>query len=254
MSEAAIYDVADRFGVDLDQARRDHVISHILASISRRAPSRFIFYGGTALSRTWLPDARLSEDVDLMVVGRRADGASELVAALDEDLARPFRGLTWSKDPRTAKDAEDVTLTTGTGAVIKFQLVDTVGRPAWPTTLEPILQRYADAPPATLYVPTPDAAVAMKMSAWYDRRAERDLFDLWAMANRGMITPGASALYRKLGPSSRTPGPSVFQPPPAESAWRASLGHQTILDVSAAEAADVVIAAWDALGAEPRTD
>ena len=89
MSEGAIYDVADRFGVDLDQARRDHVISHILASISRHAPARFI--------------------------------------------------------------------------------------------------------------------------------------------------------------SPRPPGPSVFQPPPTESAWRASLGHQTILEVTAAEAADVVTAAWDVL-------
>lgn len=55
MTESAIYDVADRFGVDLEQVRRDHVISHVLGSISRRAQDRFIFYGGTALSRTWLP-------------------------------------------------------------------------------------------------------------------------------------------------------------------------------------------------------
>ncbi|WP_448629871.1 nucleotidyl transferase AbiEii/AbiGii toxin family protein [Cellulomonas soli] len=96
--------------------------------------------------------------------------------------------------PREARDAEDITLTTGTGAVIKFQLVDTSGRPPWPTVLEPILQRYPDAPPATLRVPTPDAAVAMKMSAWFDRRAERDLFDLWAMATRGLITPQALTL------------------------------------------------------------
>ncbi|GAA3814146.1 hypothetical protein CSO01_09930 [Cellulomonas soli] len=52
-------------------------------------------------------------------------------------------------------------LTTGTGAVIKFQLVDTVGRPPWPTALEPILQRYPDAPPATLRVPTPGAAALL---------------------------------------------------------------------------------------------
>ncbi|WP_315093504.1 nucleotidyl transferase AbiEii/AbiGii toxin family protein [uncultured Cellulomonas sp.] len=250
MTEAAIYDVAERFGVDLDQVRRDHVISHILASISRRAQDRFIFYGGTALSRTWLPDARLSEDVDLMVIGRRRDGADALARAIDADIARPFLGASWSKDPRDARDAEDVTLTTGTGAVIKFQLVDTAGRPPWPTVRQPILQRYPDAQPATLVVPTPDAAVAMKMSAWFDRRAERDLFDLWAMATRGLITPGALALYRQYGPSSRPPSPSVFQPAPSETAWRASLGHQTLLDVTAADAAEVVAAAWTSLGAD----
>ena len=117
MTEAAIYDVAERFGVDLEQARRDHVISHVLAAISRRAQDRFIFYGGTALSRTWLPDARLSEDVDLMVIGRRHDGGDALVRAIDADIARPFLGASWSKDPRDARDAEDVMLTTGTGAV-----------------------------------------------------------------------------------------------------------------------------------------
>lgn len=249
MTEAAIYDVAERFGVDLDQVRRDHVISHILASISRRAQDRFIFYGGTALSRTWLPDARLSEDIDLMVIGRRRDGADALARAIDADIARPFLGATWSKDPRDARDAEDVMLTTGTGAVIKFQLVDTVGRPPWPTERQPILQRYPDAPPAILVVPTSDAAVAMKMSAWFDRRAERDLFDLWAMAKRGLITPGALALYRRHGPSSRPPAPSVFQPP-SENAWRAALGHQTQLDVAAVEAAEVVSAAWASIGPE----
>jgi predicted nucleotidyltransferase component of viral defense system len=252
MTEAAIYDVADRFGVDLEQARRDHVISHVLASISRRAQDRFIFYGGTALSRTWLPDARLSEDVDLMVIGRRRDGADELARAIDADVARPFLGATWSKDPRLARDAEAIMLTTGSGAVIKFQLVDTDGRPDWPTTLEPILQRYPDAPAATLRVPTPGAAVAMKMSAWFDRRAERDLFDLWAMATRGLIAPGALALYRRLGPSSRPPSASAFQPAPTEVAWRAALGHQTILHVTAAEAAEVVTAAWAAVDTSAR--
>jgi len=248
MTESAIYDVADRFGVDLEQVRRDHVISHVLGSISRRAQDRFIFYGGTALSRTWLPDARLSEDVDLMVIGRRREGADALVRAIDADVAKPFLGVQWSKDPRDARDAEAVMLTTGTGAVIKFQLVDTNGRPAWPTALASILQRYPDAPAATLLVPTPDAAVAMKLSAWFDRRAERDLFDLWAMANRGLVTPGAITLFRKHGPSSRPPSPDVFQPPPSETAWRAALGHQTILDVTAGEAADVVMAAVAATG------
>jgi len=250
MTEAAIYDVADQFGVDLDQARRDHVISHVLASLARRAQDRFIFYGGTALSRTWLPDARLSEDVDLMVIGRRREGADALVRAVQADIARPFLGATWGTDPRDARDAEAVMLSTGTGAVIKFQLVDTDGRPPWPTTLQPILQRYPDAPPATLRVPTPDAAVAMKMSAWFDRRAERDLYDLWAMAVRGLVTPGALALYRRYGPSSRGPAASVFQPAPREAAWRAALGHQTILDVTAVEAADVVAGAWAAAGSE----
>ncbi|WP_273651166.1 nucleotidyl transferase AbiEii/AbiGii toxin family protein [Cellulomonas fimi] len=76
-----LYDVADAFGVDLDQVRRDHVISHVLASIAHRERDRFVFYGGTALSRTWTPDARLSEDVDLLVRGSRAEAGRALAAA-----------------------------------------------------------------------------------------------------------------------------------------------------------------------------
>lgn len=158
MSEAAIYDVADRFGVDLDQARRDHVISHILASISRRAPRRFIFYGGTALSRTWLPDARLSEDVDPV-----PSSSSSLSTPSGDRRGRPLSSPSSSDTP---------------------------------------------------------------------------------------MRPRRRSTCRR----QTQPGPSVFQPPPPETAWRASLGHQTILDVTAAEAADVVIAAWMRLGAELRTD
>jgi hypothetical protein len=65
LAESELYDIAERFGVDLDQVRRDHVISHALASISARARETFLFTGGTMLSRTWLPDLHLSEDIDL---------------------------------------------------------------------------------------------------------------------------------------------------------------------------------------------
>jgi predicted nucleotidyltransferase component of viral defense system len=47
--------VADRFGVDMAQVRRDHLISHVLAAISVRVLSTdVVFFGGTALSRTYL--------------------------------------------------------------------------------------------------------------------------------------------------------------------------------------------------------
>jgi hypothetical protein len=39
-----------------------------------------IFFGGTALSRTFLPTLRLSEDIDLLVHGRRSDVAARIGA------------------------------------------------------------------------------------------------------------------------------------------------------------------------------
>jgi predicted nucleotidyltransferase component of viral defense system len=55
-------------GVAEAQVRRDHAISHILAALSRHRSEDLIFFGGTALSRTYLLDKRLSEDIDLIAV------------------------------------------------------------------------------------------------------------------------------------------------------------------------------------------
>src|ERR1035437_7763140 len=65
--------VAARFGVGMEQVRRDHLISHVLAAISSAVSTEeLVFFGGTALSRTHLADARLSEDIGLIArIGRR---------------------------------------------------------------------------------------------------------------------------------------------------------------------------------------
>src|ERR1035437_6902676 len=65
------------FGVAEVQVRRDHAISHILAALSRHRRQELIFFGGTALSRTYLLDERLSEDIDLIAVDQRDGGCPE---------------------------------------------------------------------------------------------------------------------------------------------------------------------------------
>lgn len=52
---------ASRFGVADEQVRRDHAISHVLAGLAASMRDDLIFFGGTALSRTHLVNARLSE-------------------------------------------------------------------------------------------------------------------------------------------------------------------------------------------------
>lgn len=61
--------VAEQFGVAAEQVERDHLISHLLAFLSRDFGDRIHFIGGTALARTHLPNGRLSEDIDLIAVG-----------------------------------------------------------------------------------------------------------------------------------------------------------------------------------------
>ena len=75
--------VAERFGVDLEQVRRDHLISHVLGAIAEGVPTDdVVFFGGTALSRTCLTDARLSEDIDLVALAPRADVAARIELAV----------------------------------------------------------------------------------------------------------------------------------------------------------------------------
>lgn len=66
-----LQEIAARFGVDESQVRRDHLISHLLAALSAELADSVIFFGGTALARSIVPDGRLSEDVDLIAVGPR---------------------------------------------------------------------------------------------------------------------------------------------------------------------------------------
>lgn len=72
LSDAELRDVSRRFGVAESQVRRDHVISHVLAAIADEVSDDVVFFGGTALCRTHLPDLRLSEDIDLIAVRDRS--------------------------------------------------------------------------------------------------------------------------------------------------------------------------------------
>ncbi|WP_342217374.1 nucleotidyl transferase AbiEii/AbiGii toxin family protein [Nocardia farcinica] len=105
-------------------------------------------------------------------------------------------------------------------------------------------QRYSDAPPAELFVPTLPAFAAAKTAAWHDRRAPRDLWDLWALAEIDGIDHAAAELYRRYGPTNKLPGPHDFDRPPTDSAWRSQLAGQTRLDISASEALRKVREAW----------
>jgi hypothetical protein len=105
-------------------------------------------------------------------------------------------------------------------------------------------QRYRDVPRARLRVPTTPAFVAWKTVAWCDRHAPRDLWDLWALAQGGHVDALAHGLFRKYGQFPKGVPSSAFDELPDENEWRESIGHQTRLTVTAAQAADVVREAW----------
>jgi hypothetical protein len=58
LDPAQLLGVAETFGVDESQVLRDHLISHLLAAISAEVAEQVVFFGGTALARTVIPDGR----------------------------------------------------------------------------------------------------------------------------------------------------------------------------------------------------
>ncbi|MGW0247990.1 nucleotidyl transferase AbiEii/AbiGii toxin family protein [Nocardia goodfellowii] len=237
--------VAVQFGVAPEQIERDHLISHLLAAISRRFGDRLTFIGGTALARTHLTSGRLSEDIDLVALDNRSTLAAELDAALPRSAARSYGRLEWAPSLTDVPDSGSSHLRSASGVSVKIQLLSARGRPAWPTELRDLEQRYSDVPPAELLVPTLPAFVAGKTATWHDRRAPRDLWDLWALNDIGAIDGAAGALYRRYGPTNRLPNPhQLFDRAPDEDDWNAQLAGQTRLVISAEIALSVVRDAW----------
>lgn len=108
LNEGELRDMAEKFGVADEQVRRDHLISHVLAAI--RGVDGVVFYGGTALTRTALPDLRLSEDIDLLTSRPRTAVARQLAVAIDRGLARSFGEVRWFPPLEQTRDAEPAVL------------------------------------------------------------------------------------------------------------------------------------------------
>ncbi len=237
--------VAAQFGVAIEQIRRDHLISHILAALSNHCRDQLIFFGGTALARSHVPDGRLSEDIDLISVDTRPATAAAIERTLASALRRSHGRITWAPTLAGVRDTDPAVLVAADGQLaVRIQLLNALGYPAWPTEIRAMEQRYRDVEPATLRVPTIEAFVAWKTVAWLDRQAPRDLYDLWALARRDSINRRAADLFVAHGPSGKPPQTYMFATAPTEAQWTEQLSNQTTLTVSATDALRVVADAW----------
>lgn len=236
--------VANQFGVARAQVRRDHLISHLLAALSEHVADELIFFGGTALSRTFAPHGRLSEDIDLIALHNRSATAAAVESALVQATRREYPGLQWQPRLTTVRGSAPAVLTAPDGTSVRLQLLSAIGYAPWPTERRELVQRYSDAPAAQLTVPTAPSFAAWKTSTWIDRAASRDLYDLWLLARIGAINVGAAALFAKYGPTNSPPNARQLARPPDEATWSRELGGQTRLTITAADALDVVREAW----------
>lgn len=240
--------VADEFGVSEYQVRRDHLISHALMVVGE-LDLPVTFYGGTALSRTFVVDpargARLSEDIDLYS-GDRAAVARALDSGLPRLLRREFPGLGLEPGLASVRAIEPAALRTRDGLQVRIQVLDSQQGHSdllrYPVEARPVLLRYRDLPAnIPLRTPTLAAFAAMKTIAWRDRRAARDLYDLAALAGADGLTKEAAELVRAVS------GVRVARYDFAdrgELAWRDQLAHQTRLAVTPQECLRVVASAY----------
>lgn len=214
---------AERFGVPAAQVLRDHFISHVLAAL----PPEARFYGGTALCRTYLDGTRLSEDIDLL----HPDPTSylaELEAMLPTALRREFPDSTWT--PRGAVD-DGVAATLAPPGIVAIKVYVGWFRSTvdpWEFAATDVQLRYSDlTPTATLRCPTLATFAAMKLSAWFDRQAPRDLFDLAGLASTGILAdPKVAELFR----AKHTVGPPALEfnrvPKATAAAWETEMAGQ----------------------------
>jgi len=236
--------VREEFGADDAQVERDHLISHVLAVLSLQFATRIRLFGGTALSRTYLPGGRLSEDLDLIAVAPRSELATDLQNALSRALSREFGRPNFAPDLVSARGATAAVVSFPSGVGLRLQLLPGGHYPPWPFALTDLKQRFADAGPAALQVPTRSAFVAWKTVAWLDRASPRDLWDLAMLADIGAFDREARDLFVSLGTFASIPAGSRMPPAPSIEQWQLELSHQTRLSMAPAEARERVVAAW----------
>lgn len=231
-------DIQFQFGVDEEQVRRDHAISHALGALSEIDYEHLVFFGGTALSRTILTQVRLSEDIDLIALAPRTDVAANIQRALEDRLGTTLGHPVFTPDIHVTRHPNPSVMQVG-DVRVQIQLLANDGYPAWPTAVVDLEQRYSDAPPARMRTLTTAAFVASKLASWVDRGAPRDLYDLWALDERGFIDSEAKELFGKLGPFTKA-SEVTFTQLPTDAQWDQALSHQCVVQVTVTEAAAAV--------------
>ena len=230
------------FGATAAQVRRDHAISHVLEAIAG-IRAEFIFFGGTALSRTFLSRGRLSEDIDLYTQDRQ--GLTHELDLLPELIAQEFPRAFWDLKPSEANEPRPTLLLCDSAIQIQVQVLDSLSR-GWnqiPIQKNIIQQRYSDVGVTQLDVPTLEGFVALKAMAWFERASPRDLFDLEGLSQLGPVTKATRDLIAALSGFQMS---SKMLNRKMVGLWREELEHQTHLEISEAECRAHLLEWWEA--------
>ena len=217
---------ARELGIDPAYVERDHLLCSVLAAIAD-TESRLVFRGGTALSRVYWPDFRMSEDLDFLgdlpgsdlertlshAVGSAAGQGS---FDLEFRFGAPKRG--WSRSVVRAGDTQ---------IIIDVNSDD---RPYLAAQELPLHLPYSDLQDRERTIPVVALAEIMG-NKWFmlgddDRKEPRDLYDVWSGLTRfgvpfGELARGHRAKYG-VNPSEG----QLRRAQRLEDLWQTRLGHQ----------------------------
>jgi predicted nucleotidyltransferase component of viral defense system len=215
---------AARWGTASDQILKDHLISHLLNAL--RDVDGIVFYGGTALNRTYLSD-RLSEDIDLYLDPRAPAAPDKVIALLLSRNKREFPDL----QVEAAVGEGYVRTYSATTETHRVQ-IEFVGPRPEHRSIEVhrsgIDLRYSDLPDSlSLVTPTLVAFYALKAAAFEERHLERDLFDLAGLARVDAINRNALEALRAFRGGGPTQWMYQDDRAPEPRAWTVALAHQT---------------------------
>jgi predicted nucleotidyltransferase component of viral defense system len=216
---------AARTGTTEAQIRKDHLVSHLLRGLEGR--EGIVLYGGTALNRTHVQGRRLSEDIDLYRTHGSPADPDDLTAWLGSATRREFPDL--RIEPTGVRGDVLDFAARADDLSVKIQIVgQRYERSKLPVSASPVELRYSDLPPSVeIVVPTLGSFTAMKLAAYEDRFAPRDLFDLGSLDVVGAIDAEALGLLRRLRGTGPTRWAYEAARCPSREEWMVQLAHQT---------------------------
>lgn len=212
-------------GTSLAQVRKDHLVSHLLHGLQGR--TGFVFFGGTALNRTFVAGRRLSEDIDLYREHDDPASPDDMIEWLTSATRRDFPEL------RIDRSGASGDVLNFTALADDLSVRVQVGGPRYertrlPVAACPVEMRYSDLPTtADILVPTVDSFTAMKLSAYEDRFVARDLFDLGSLSDLGAIRPAVLRALRDFRGYGPTRWAYDDEHGPSDDVWMMELVHQT---------------------------
>ena len=173
----------------LAQIEQDLIISRALVDLysDEYIMNNLVFRGGTALNKLFLkPPSRYSEDIDL--VQKNSVPIGQTIDTIRKIL-KPWLGIPkWKSTQRSVKLVYKYEAINNLPSKVKLEINTTEHFQVLPLLIKKFdVESEWFKGTANIATYEIDELMATKLRALYQRRKGRDLFDLWYVANQGLV-------------------------------------------------------------------